>query len=84
MPDTNNYAKLLNAIRSAQGDRFTNAVPAADGTDENLRTIGMVLTSNLTFMNNWLNTLYERIALTRIVTMDGWQNPLATYKKKLE
>lgn len=84
MADNNNYARLLNAIRSAQGDRFTNAVPAADGTDENLRTIGMVLTSNLTFMNNWLNTLYERIALTRIVTMDGWQNPLANYKKKLE
>lgn len=80
----NDYAKLLNAIRNAQGDRFTNAVPEADGTDENLRTIGMVLTDNVTFMNNWLNTLYERIALVRIVTMDGWQNPLATYKKKLE
>lgn len=78
------YAKLLNAIRNAQGDRFTNAVPSADGTEENLRTIGMVLTSNTTFMNNWLNTLYERIALVRIVTMDGWENPLAMYKKKLE
>ena len=79
-----NYANLLNAIRNAQGDRFTNAVPAADGTNENLRTIGSVLTSNTTFMNNWLNTLYERIALVRIVTMDGWENPLAQYKKKLE
>lgn len=79
-----NYANLLNAIRNAQGDRFTNAVPAADGTNENLRTIGSVLTSNITFMNNWLNTLYERIALVRIVTMDGWENPLAQYKKKLE
>ena len=84
MPDNTNYSQLLNAIRNAQGDRFTNAVPAADGTDENLRTIGMVLSNNLTFMNQWLNTLYERIALVRIVTMDGWQNPLATYKKKLE
>ena len=79
-----NYAKLLNAIRSAQGDRFTNEVPAADGTNENLRTIGSVLTSNTTFMNQWLNTLYERIALVRIVSMDGFKNPLATYKKKLE
>ena len=84
MADTKGYAKLLNAIRGAQGDRFTNAVPAADGTDENLRTIGSVLTSNMTFMNNWLNTLYERIALVRIVTMDGYKNPLAFYKKKLE
>ena len=84
MADTKNYSKLLNAIRSAQGDRFTNAVPAADGTEENLRTIGSVLTSNTTFMNNWLNTLYERIALVRIVTMDGYKNPLAFYKKKLE
>lgn len=85
MPDSNNnYADLLNAIRNAQGDRFTNAVPAADGTDSNLRTIGSVLTSNTTFMNQWLNTLYERIALVRIVTMDGWQNPLAQYKRKLE
>ena len=83
MPNQN-YANLLNAIRNAQGDRFTNAVPAADGTNENLRTIGSVLTSNTSFMNNWLNTLYERIALVRIVTMDGWENPLAQYKKKLE
>lgn len=83
MPNEN-YANLLNAIRNAQGDRFTNAVPSADGTNENLRTIGSVLTSNTTFMNQWLNTLYERIALVRIVTMDGWQNPLAQYKKKLE
>ena len=84
MADNQNYSQLLNAIRNAQGDRFTNAVPAADGTDENLRTIGSVLTSNMTFMNNWLNTLYERIALVRIVTMDGFKNPLAFYKKKLE
>ena len=79
-----NITKLLNAIRSAQGDRFTNAVPSADGTVENLRTIGSVLTSNTSFMNSWLNTLYERIALVRIVTMDGFKNPLASYKKKLE
>ena len=79
-----NYSKLLNAIRNAQGDRFTNAVPAADGTEENLRTIGSILTNNMTFMNNWLTTLYERIALVRIVTMDGFKNPLAMYKKKLE
>lgn len=83
MPNTN-YADLLNALRNAQGDRFTNAVPAADGTDENLRTIGSILTNNMTFMNQWLNTLYERIALVRIVTMDGYQNPLAMYKRKLE
>lgn len=79
-----NYANLLNAIRNAQGDRFTNAVPSADGTQENLRTIGSILTNNMTFMNNWLNTLYERIALVRIVTMDGFKNPLGFYKKKLE
>lgn len=83
MPNEN-YTKLLNAIRNAQGDRFTNAVPSADGTVENLRTIGSVLTSNTTFMNQWLTTLYERIALVRIVTMDGFKNPLAFYKKKLE
>lgn len=78
------YVKLLNAIRNAQGDRFTNAVPSADGTVDNLKTIGSVLTGNTTFMNQWLNTLYERIALVRIVTMDGFKNPLAMYKKKLE
>ena len=78
------YVKLLNAIRNAQGDRFTNAVPSADGTVDNLKTIGSVLTSNTTFMNEWLNTLYERIALVRIVTMDGFKNPLAMYKKKLD
>ena len=78
------YAKMLNAIRDAQDPRYTNAVPAADGTDSNLRTIGTVLTTNATFMNAMLNTLYERIALTRIVTMDGFKNPLAMFKKKLE
>lgn len=84
MGNNENTVKLLNAIRNAQGDRFTNAVPSADGTVENLRTIGSVLTSSTQFMNQWLNTLYERIALVRIVTMDGFKNPLAFYKKKLE
>lgn len=84
MGKNDNAVKLLNAIRNAQGDRFTNAVPSADGTVDNLRTIGSVLTSNTSFMNQWLNTLYERIALVRIVTMDGFKNPLAAYKKKLE
>ena len=84
MPNNESYTRLLNAIRNAQGDRFTNAVPSADGTVDNLRTIGSVLTSNTSFMNAWLNTLYERIALVRIVTMDGFKNPLAFYKKKLE
>ena len=44
-----NIVKLLNAIRNAQGDRFTNAVPSADGTVDNLRTIGSVLTSSTAF-----------------------------------
>lgn len=83
MANNESTVKLLNAIRNAQGDRFTNAVPSADGTVENLRTIGSVLTSSTAFMNQWLNTLYERIALVRIVTMDGFKNPLAFYKKKL-
>ena len=79
-----NYAAMLNAIRNDASQRFSNAVPSADGTVENLKTIGAQITSNQAFANEWLDALYNRIAITRVITMDGWRNPLREFKRKLE
>lgn len=78
------YVNMLNAIRNEASARFSNAIPAADGTEENLKTIGAQLTSNKAFANEWLDALYNRIAITRVITMDGWKNPLREFKRKLE
>lgn len=78
------YVRMLNAIRNDASERFSNAIPAADGTADNLKTIGALLTSNQAFANEWLDALYNRIAFTRLITMDGWRNPLREFKKRLE
>ena len=85
MPNNyDSYVNMLNAIRNSASERFSNAVPSADGTVDNLKTIGALLTSNQAFANEWLDALYNRIAFTRLVTMDGWKNPLREFKRKLE
>ena len=78
------YVSMLNAIRNEASQRYSNAVPVADGTIENLKTIGALLTSNQAFANEWLDALYYRIAVTRVLTMDAWKNPLREFKRKLE
>lgn len=78
------YVAMLNAIRNEASTRYSNAIPSADGTVENLKTIGALLTSNQAFANEWLDALYNRIAITRVITMDGWRNPLREFKRKLE
>lgn len=75
--------KGLNAIRNESTPRYTNAVPEADGTLGNLHSIGQVLTTNKTFANEFLEALYDRIAMTRIVNMDIQNNPLRQFKKVL-
>ncbi len=79
-----NYVAMLNAIRNEASQRYSNAVPSADGTVENLKTIGAVITSNQAFANEWLDALYNRIAITRVLTMDAWRNPLRDFKRRLE
>lgn len=78
------YVRMLNAIRNDASERYSNAIPAADGSVDNLKTIGAQLTSNQAFANEWLDALYNRIAFTRLITMDGWKNPLREFKKRLE
>lgn len=78
------YVAMLNAIRNEASERYSNAIPSADGTVENLKTIGAMLTSNQAFANEWLDALYNRIAVTRVLTMDAWKNPLRDFKRKLE
>lgn len=78
------YVSMLNAIRNEASQRYSNAVPVADGTIENLKTIGALLTTNQAFANEWLDALYNRIAVTRVLTMDAWKNPLREFKRKLE
>ena len=78
------YVAMLNAIRNEASQRYSNAVPAADGSVDNLKTIGAMITSNQAFANEWLDALYNRIAVTRVLTMDAWKNPLRDFKRKLE
>lgn len=84
MANYEQYKDMLNAIRNELSERFTNAVPAADGSGDNLRTIGATITGNQSFVNEWLDALYNRIAITRVITMDGFRNPLREFKRKLE
>lgn len=85
MPNNyDSYVAMLNAIRNDASQRYSNAIPSADGTVENLKTIGALLTSNQAFANEWLDALYNRIAVTRVLTMDAWKNPLREFKRKLE
>lgn len=85
MPNNyDSYVAMLNAIRNDASQRYSNAIPSADGTVENLKTIGALLTSNQAFANEWLDALYNRIAVTRVLTMDAWKNPLREFKRILE
>lgn len=84
MANYEQYKDMLNAIRNEMSERFTNAVPAADGSGDNLRTIGATIVGNQAFVNEWLDALYNRIAITRVITMDGFKNPLREFKRKLE
>ncbi len=84
MANYDNYVKMLNAIRNSASERFSNAIPSADGTIDNLKTIGTQIVNNQAFANEWLDALYNRIAFTRLVTMDGWRNPLREFKRRLE
>lgn len=85
MPNNyDSYVAMLNAIRNDASQRYSNAIPSADGTVENLKTIGALLTSNQAFANEWLDALYNRIAVTRVLTMDAWKNPLREFKRRLE
>ena len=84
MAKYDNYVKMLNAIRNSASERFSNAIPSADGTVDNLKTIGTQIVNNQAFANEWLDALYNRIAFTRLITMDGWKNPLREFKRRLE
>lgn len=84
MANYDNYVRMLNAIRNSASERFSNAIPSADGTVDNLKTIGTQIVNNQAFANEWLDALYNRIAFTRLLTMDGWKNPLREFKRRLE
>lgn len=84
MAKYDSYVRMLNAIRNSASERYSNAIPSADGTVDNLKTIGTQIVSNQAFANEWLDALYNRIAFTRMVSMDGWRNPLREFKRRLE
>ena len=58
MPNNyDSYVAMLNAIRNDASQRYSNAIPSADGTVENLKTIGALLTSNQAFATRSITAL---------------------------
>lgn len=75
-----NSVDVLNAIRNKNVGTYQDLVPLADGTVENLREIGEVITSYQTLKNMFLNSLVDMIAQV-IITSRLYENPWKFFKK---
>ena len=76
---TNSSVDILNAIRNSSITNYKDYVPVA--TDiESIKTIGRCLFDSPNLMNEFLNTLLNRIALVNVVNRE-YKNPLARMKK---
>lgn len=73
-------ADTLNAIRTAASPSYQALVPVSEDSVESLRGIGNILLANPNLRNEFINTLYNRIALV-LITSKLYTNPLATFKK---
>jgi hypothetical protein len=77
---TQNTEAILNAIRNNASANYQAYIPAANGELENLREIGTIMMQNTAFQNEFLNALYNRIAMT-IITSKQFYNPWQMFKR---
>lgn len=73
-------AQILNAIRNDSSDYYKSLVPRADGTIQNLRQIGDIVTAYHPLRNEFLHNMVNMIARV-IITNKSYSNPWARFKK---
>ena len=71
---------ILNTVRSNSSAEYQNLVPKADGTLQNLRSIGTILMDTPSLKNEFLSALFNRIGKV-IITSKMYDNPWAFFKK---
>lgn len=71
---------ILNTVRSNSSAEYQNLVPKADGTLQNLRSIGTILMDTPMLKNEFLSALFNRIGKVIIVSK-MYDNPWAFFKK---
>lgn len=72
--------QILNAVANDLGSTYSEAVPYADGSIENLRAIGEAINSYQPRQNAFLSALINRIGRV-IITSKMYSNPWAMFKK---
>lgn len=78
--NTNISADVVNAIKNSASNNYRENVPYATPDADSLRGIGAILMNNPALMNEFINTLVNRIAFARIASR-MYTNPLRTLKK---
>lgn len=78
--NTNISANVVNAIKNSASNNYRENVPYATPDVDSLRGIGAILMNNPALMNEFTNTLVNRIAFARIASR-MYTNPLRTLKK---
>lgn len=71
---------ILNTVRSNSSAEYQNLVPKADGTLQNLRSIGAILMDTPSLKNEFLSALFNRIGKV-IITSKMYENPWSFFKK---
>lgn len=78
--NTNISSDVINAVRNSASSNYKEYVPYVSPDADSLRGIGAILMANPALMNEFINTLVNRIAFARIASR-MYTNPLATLKK---
>lgn len=73
---------VFNAIRNSSSETFRNSVPRGVGTPESIRTIGDCMMEYEAIRNEFLSTLWNRIARV-IITSKSYTNSLRMFKRGL-
>lgn len=71
---------IINAIRADSSEYYRSTVPMADGTIQNLREIGAIVTAYHPLRNEFLHNMVNMIAKV-IITSKMYSNPWARFKK---
>lgn len=77
---SNNAVDIINAVKNSSTQNYKNYVPYATPDSDSLKAIGSVLMDSPSLLNEFLDTLTNRIAM-RVVTSKMYENPYAFFKK---
>lgn len=78
--NTNSSVDVINAIVNSALINYDKTIPIATPDADSIRSIGNIILNNPQLSNEFVNTLANRIAYTRLV-MRTYQNPLAVFKQ---